>query len=245
MTLRQKKLGQNFLTDSKYVKIISNHIMALKPSSILEIGSGTGIITKELCRICDHVISYEIDIDLFEKTSFNLSKFNNLDLVLGDGFNFKGDYDVFVSNLPYSKSRQFINWASGEKFRAAIVTVQKEFFDKITSNIGCKNYRAVTVLSNITFDIMPLEIIPNTSFYPPPKVQSQIILLTRKRIISDKMKNLLITLFTYRGKTVQSTLNNLSINAELSEKQMLMRIGYMSPEEMFVLLKQILNSTEY
>ena len=187
MTLRQKKLGQNFLTDSKYVKIISNHIMALKPASILEIGSGTGIITKELCRICDHVISYEIDIDLFEKTSFNLSKFNNLNLVLGDGFNFKGDYDVFVSNLPYSKSRQFINWASGEKFRAAIVTVQKEFFDKITSNIGGKNYRAVTVLSNITFDIMPLEIIPNTSFYPPPKVQSQIILLTRKRIISDEI----------------------------------------------------------
>ena len=63
--------------------------------------------------------------------------------------------------------------------------------------------------------------------------------------ISDEMKNLLITLFTYRGKTVQSALNNLNINAELSEKQMLMRIGYMSPEEMFVLLKQILNSTEY
>ena len=67
MTLRQKKLGQNFLTDSKYVKIISNHIMALKPASILEIGSGTGIITKELCRICDHVISYEIDMIYLRK----------------------------------------------------------------------------------------------------------------------------------------------------------------------------------
>jgi len=243
MTFRRKKLGQNFLFDSKYVKIISTHVINLKPFSILEIGSGNGIITEELCKMCNRVISYEIDEDLFEDTRLKLSKFDNLDLVLGDGFNFKGEYDVFVSNLPYSQSRRFIHWASGEKFRASIITVQQEFFDKINSDIKSKTYRAITVLAKTAFNIIPLEIIPNTSFYPSPKVQSRILLLTRKRIINPEMKNLLIKLFTYKGKTIRSTLNSLNINAELSEKQMLMRVGHIDPEGMFSIAEQILNST--
>jgi 16S rRNA (adenine1518-N6/adenine1519-N6)-dimethyltransferase len=194
-------------------KIISAACIG-KDQIVLEAGTGGGILTSELCKYAKQVISYEIDIKLYRKVQKQLlSQFNNLQLANADLFKTKDPhfFDVFVSNLPYSRSRDAIEWLSTQRFDRAILMVQEEFADKLAARPGSKNYRAISALAAYCFAIEKLFKVRRESFEPQPKVESSIIKIIPVNTIRREVVRNINLLFSRRNKKASSVAAEVGI----------------------------------
>lgn len=202
------------LVDRRILAKITSAAYIGKDEIVLEAGTGQGILTAELCKYAKQVISYEIDIKLYRKVQEQLlSQFKNLELVNADLFKTKDPhfFDVFISNLPYSRSRDAIEWLSRQKFKRAILMVQDEFADKLAARPGSKNYRAISALAAHCFAIEKLFKVRRESFEPQPKVESSIIrIIPINAITREGIRNINL-LFSRRNKKVSSVAAEIGI----------------------------------
>lgn len=103
--------SQNFLTEAKLLQRIVRLADFEKQDTVLEIGTGKGHLTEALCKKAGKVCSVEIDGKLMENAKKRLSKYTNVELVLGDFMNYrlpiKGDYQVFA-NIPFFLTTQIV-----------------------------------------------------------------------------------------------------------------------------------------
>src|SRR3990172_6143191 len=129
--IKRQRLGQHFLHSQSVAKKIVEAACITKKDVVLEIGTGKGILVPLLCEKAGHVVSIESDLELYNIAKEKFSDIANLTLLHGDGFESDAKFTIFVSNLPYSKSRDALEWLVRKKFRQAVVMVQKEFFEKI------------------------------------------------------------------------------------------------------------------
>jgi 16S rRNA (adenine1518-N6/adenine1519-N6)-dimethyltransferase len=202
------------LVDRRILAKITSAAYIGKDEIVLEAGTGQGILTAELCKYAKQVISYEIDIKLYRKVQEQLlSQFKNLELVNADLFKTKDPhfFDVFISNLPYSRSRDAIEWLSTQEFDRAILMVQEEFADKLAARPGSKNYRAISALAAHCFAIEKLFKVRRESFEPQPKVESSIIrIIPVNAITREGIRNINL-LFSRRNKKVSSVAAEIGI----------------------------------
>ena len=204
------------LVDRRILAKILSAACIGKDETVLEAGSGQGILTAELCKYAKQVISYEIDINLYRKVKEQqqlLSRFKNLQLVNGDLFKTKDShsFDVFVSNLPYSRSRDAIEWLSTQKFDRAILMVQEEFADKLAAGPHNKNYRAISALATHCFAIEKLFKVRRESFEPKPNVESSIIRIISVNTITREVVRNINLLFSRRNKKASSVAAEIGI----------------------------------
>lgn len=203
------------LVDRRILAKITSAAYIGKDEIVLEAGTGQGILTAELCKYAKQVISYEIDIKLYRKVQEQqlLSQFKNLELVNADLFKTKDPhfFDVFISNLPYSRSRDAIEWLSTQEFDRAILMVQEEFADKLAARPGSKNYRAISALAAHCFAIEKLFKVRRESFEPQPKVESSIIrIIPINAITREGIRNINL-LFSRRNKKASSVAAEIGI----------------------------------
>ena len=123
-----------------------------KNDVVYEIGTGKGILVPLLCQHAKHVITTEIDKKLHDDAIQNFSKFTNLTIKKGNGFKNEPKFDIFVSNLPYSKSRMAIQWLLQKKFSCAMIMIQRDFAEKLMTN-STKERRAISVLAQCGFNM--------------------------------------------------------------------------------------------
>jgi 16S rRNA (adenine1518-N6/adenine1519-N6)-dimethyltransferase len=202
------------LIDRRIVNKIVSVANLMKDEIVLEAGTGQGILTMELCRHAKQVISYEVDSRLYEKVQERLSPyFSNLRLIKADLFKTMDApfFDVFVSNLPYSRSRDAIEWLSTLKFDRAIVMVQEEFADKLIARPSSKNYRAISVLAAHCFTIEKLFKVRKESFEPQPKVESSMIRITPINTVNREVIRNVNILFSRRNKKASSVAAKVGI----------------------------------
>ena len=113
----RKSLGLNFLIDDSIVDNIANAIDYKENNMIIEIGPGSGNLTKKLLKKADFVLLYEIDTRLKKILSRELLEFNNYDIIWDDflyrdvkedlkKYNYKNIY--IVANLPYYIPHQLL-----------------------------------------------------------------------------------------------------------------------------------------
>ena len=228
--IKRKRLGQHFLISQSVAKKIVDAACITKKDTVLEIGTGKGILVPLLCEKAGKVISIESDLELYNKAKEKFSDITNLTLVHGDGFESDVKFTVFVSNLPYSKSREAMEWLVQKKFRHAVVMVQKEFSEKIAE----KN-KAVSVLVNHAADIEHIINVNKNNFSPPPKVDSVVLRLTRKNTIPKELIQTVNKLFSYKRKKLQNVAKQFGKIIE-SDK----RLEELSGDEIISLAKQIL-----
>ena len=165
---RRRLLGQHMLKDGRILEKLIEVAGISQNETVYEAGTGDGTLTNELCKRAKSVVSFEIDHDLFNKSSRFISAFPNLKLINADLFKFPYFvFDVFISNLPYSRSRDALQWLPLQKFTRAILTVQKEFADKLQARPGDENYRSITVITQHCFTIEQLFHVPKGSFDDP------------------------------------------------------------------------------
>ena len=176
--IKRKLLGQHFLNSKSIAEFIVKEAEISKNDVVFEIGTGPGILIPLLCENAQKVISVDADEKLIKKARLNFSKFDNLVLKSGDGFNQKDVFSIFVSNLPYSKSKDAIEWLAQNSFSHGVIMVQKEFAEKLLAT--SKNRRAVSIIATYTLDIEKISVVGKNNFSPPPKVDSVILKISKK-----------------------------------------------------------------
>jgi len=179
----KKSLGQNFLIDAGLSEKIAS-LGAFADYGVLEIGAGLGILTGELCGVYKNVTAVEIDRGLEPILKENLDGHSNLRLIFGDILDadlaalFPGTEKVNVcANLPYCITTPIMLklMKCGVKFENIIVMVQKEAADKICAKTG----NALSVIAGYYGGAKKMFVVPKSSFYPQPKVNSAVVKITR------------------------------------------------------------------
>jgi 16S rRNA (adenine1518-N6/adenine1519-N6)-dimethyltransferase len=204
MPIKRQRLGQHMLVDDKVLASITSTAEISKNETVCEAGTGLGFLTAELCRRAKYVLSFEVDKGLLKRARHEL-QFDNLELIAGDAFR-SGDlaFDVFVSNLPYSRSRDAIEWLATQKFDRSIVMVQREFAEKLAAAPGDKDYRAISALANYCFRISSVTSVDRKSFSPMPNVESVVLKIVPIHSVARKTISKLNFLFSKRNKKASS-----------------------------------------
>ncbi len=231
--IKRKLLGQHFLNSKSIAEFIVKEAEISKSDVVFEIGTGPGILIPLMCENAQKVISIDTDEKLIKKARLNFSQFDNLILKSGDGFKQKDAFSIFVSNLPYSKSKDAIEWLAQNSFSHGVIMVQKEFAEKLLAT--SKNRRAVSIIATYTLDIKKISVVGKNNFSPPPKVDSVILKISKKNTLDKKLISLINDLFSYRRKTVKNILKQFNKQSTIEK-----RIDDLSGDEIVNLAKQIL-----
>ncbi len=225
---KRQRLGQHFLNSQSIASKIAKAADISEKHTVLEIGTGRGILTQRLCQSAKSVVSIEADSGLHKAALSRLS-IPNLVLVHGDGFKTDCTFSIFVSNLPYSKSRAAIEWLAQKRFSHAVIMVQQEFAEKLLEQT-----RAVSVIANYCFDIERIARVGKSNFSPAPRVDSVVLRLTQRRTLNHDVIKAVSLLFSYRRKTVSNILKRFGVDSRIQK-----RLDELSGDEVVRLGRQI------
>ena len=215
-------MGQHFLTDQSAARGIVAALSADSPvRDVLEIGPGTGVLTRYLIERPDIDLKMvEIDSESVEYLLTHLpgmqGKLLQADFlrVPPDSI-FVGNFRV-IGNFPYNISSQIFFKILDFKDRIpeVVCMVQKEVADRIAIGPGTKVYGILSVLLQAWYDISYIMTVGPGAFVPPPKVQSAVIRLTRNARTSlgcdEKLfRQVVKTAFNQRRKTLRNALKPL------------------------------------
>ncbi|MCE2506799.1 MAG: ribose ABC transporter permease [Nitrosopumilaceae archaeon] len=231
--IKRKLLGQHFLNSKSIAESIVSEAKITKNDIVFEIGTGLGVLTPLLCKNAKKVISVDADENLIKKAKTEFSDIDNLVLKSGNGFKKKDTFTIFVSNLPYSKSKDAIEWLAQRSFSHGVIMVQKEFAEKLVAK--SKNRRAISIIATHSLDIDKISKVGKNNFSPPPKVDSVILKITKKTDMNKKLISTINEIFSYRRKTVKNILKQFN-----KETQIEKRVDDLSGDEIIDLAKQIL-----
>ena len=241
----KKSLGQNFLTDQRVARRIIDAVSPLPTDIVIEIGPGTGALTRMLAERSGHVEGVEIDARLADALRRSL-KADNLSIVAADalvldwgefiteaksklGFPGAADEDRrrvrIVANLPYYISTPIIErmLSVGRGVFDMTLMLQKEVADRITTGPGSKEYGYLSVMVQYYCIAKKLFEVPPSAFTPAPRVQSAVIKLTvRERPaveVSDEATffALVRATFAQRRKTILNNLKAASRDLEFTQ----------------------------
>ena len=205
-------LGQHFLIDFSAISKIVGSCNVSKSDTVLEFGTGYGYLTKEISKLSKVVYTYEIEEGLYFKAKNYLRNASNVKIFNEDFFaQDPYEFDFFLSNIPYSRSKEIMKWLSLHEFREGVIMVQKEFSEKLIAIPGERKFSVVSVFSQYCFDIEPLFDVQNESFLPSPHIESNVLRLVRKRNKKEMTEDIIPNLeylFSHRNKNVVSILNN-------------------------------------
>ncbi len=173
---------------------------SLKEARILEIGPGTGILTRRLLPLVQSLVAVEIDQDLCKLLTNNLGKKENFLLLQGDFLSLDlpsllVDFPEFqnpsrvVANIPYNITGPIIEKLLGkiscpnpQPYELIVLLIQKEVAQRLVAKPGTKAFGALTVRVQYLAECQMVSIVPAKAFYPAPKVDSAIISLRPRNI---------------------------------------------------------------
>ncbi len=183
----RKEFGQNFLTNNMVVEDIAEYCCEGRSQTILEIGPGIGVLTKELCLRYPHVVALEIDKGLIPVLQYTLNDFSNVSVHNMDVM--EADLDSLLSpylsyggvsvcaNLPYYITTPILMklLESGFPFEYITVMVQSEVADRLCAKAGNKAYGAITASIGYYGEAERLFVVSADQFVPAPKVNSAVV----------------------------------------------------------------------
>jgi len=259
----KKYLGQHFLKDENIASKIAHTLSLEDYDAVLEIGPGTGVMTKYLLLQEVDLVALELDaesVNYLDQT-FPLEnpdaihKAKSFRVVAGDflkydlGALFGQRSFAIIGNFPYNISTQIVFRML--EFRAQIPEFcgmfQKEVAERICAREGNKTYGILSVLVQAFYKAEYLFTVPPQVFDPPPKVQSGVLKLSRKKPYTlDADENLFFrvvkTAFNQRRKTLRNSLKSLQLSDNLKEGAIFdRRPEQLTVPEFIALTKKIAN----
>src|SRR5699024_3681249 len=183
----KKHLGQHFLKDENIAEKIGNTLTLSGYSNVLEIGPGTGVLTKYLTTKNLDVIAMDLDTEYIRFLEKNFPD-ENLKIIEADFLKydlsllFGENQFAITGNFPYNISTQIVFKMLEWKHLVPEFTgmFQKEVARRICEKEGSKTYGILSVLTQAFYDAEYLFTVPPSVFIPPPKVDSGVIRLRRK-----------------------------------------------------------------
>jgi 16S rRNA (adenine1518-N6/adenine1519-N6)-dimethyltransferase len=247
----KKHLGQHFLKDEKIAQQIAETLSLKSCSNVIEIGPGTGVLTKYLLMRNMNLVAMDLDAEsiVYLNHSFPLehpkvlqqnSKFKVLeaDFLKYDLTQLFGDEQFAITgNFPYNISTQIVfkMLEMRQQIPEFSGMFQKEVAQRICEKEGSKAYGILSVLVQAFYKAEYLFTVHPQVFDPPPKVQSGVLRLTRKEDFHlDCDEKLLFRVvkaaFNQRRKTLRNSLKSFELSNNLKEDTIFDR----RPEQMAV-----------
>ena len=217
-------LGQNFLYDETLLEELVLSTGVTKADAVLEIGPGSGMLTRHLCPHAGKVLAVEVDHDIIPFLKVNTAAFSNLEIVEGDirkqnlrelcaplGADF-----LVIANIPYNITTPIFEalWENGLPIRQISVMIQKEVAEKLMAAPSTPAYGLMSVKCQYYCTPRLECIVPAEKFTPPPKVDSAFVHLEMNRSRSSEVQNerrlfsLLRAGFNLRRKTLSNALRS-------------------------------------
>jgi 16S rRNA (adenine1518-N6/adenine1519-N6)-dimethyltransferase len=214
----KKALGQHFLRDENYAKRIVKALTLNEYKCLLEVGPGTGVLTKHLLQIEGMQFkANEIDenaiqylLGCYPALLGHIIKGDFLQIELDKVF--EGQFAV-IGNFPYNISTQIVFKILEHRtlIPESVGMFQREVAKRISSGPGSKEYGILSVLVQAYYDVDYLFTVPPGAFYPPPQVHSGVI--TLRRLEKPRVQNsyehfaqVVKTGFNQRRKTLSNAL---------------------------------------
>lgn len=180
------RLGQHFLADANITRKIVTLAGVGAGSKVVEVGAGTGTLTKALAEAGCHVVGYEVDRGL-RPVLQEVTRGVDVDLRFADvtHVDFESALDgtgwVMVSNLPYNVGTPVILEAlqSAPTIVRFVVMVQREVALRLTARPGSPDYGLPSIVAGIHADAHLGFDVPRQVFFPPPSVESTVVVMDR------------------------------------------------------------------
>lgn len=250
MGVRPKKfLGQHFLKDKGIAqRIVESLQLPDTNQQVVEIGPGTGVLTQFM------VTNPKVDLQLVEIDRESVAYLKENYPLLGNKItegNFlqldlKEKYQTplfIIGNFPYNISSQifFKILEHRNQVTQVVCMLQKEVADRIAEKPGSKTYGILSVLLQAYYDVTYLFKVPPGVFFPPPKVMSAVIRLTRNNCTQlecneDLFKVVVKQAFQNRRKTLRNALKILNLPASLMAHPLMDKRAEQLNVEQFVFL---------
>lgn len=222
----KKKFGQHFLNDRNIIRKIVEAAGVKKGDLVLEIGPGTGMLTRELLDAGARVIAVEVDKDLIGLLQERFQE-DDLTIIPADALKMSyaalaqehGGRFKLVANLPYYISGPLLSKLLTERaaFSIMVLMFQKEVAVRIAAGPGNRDYGNLSVLSQAFTDVKREFDVPAHLFSPKPKVDSSVVsfrVLDEPKIMIDDesyFRTVVRAAFGTRRKTLSNSLSVLGI----------------------------------
>ncbi|WP_446051819.1 16S rRNA (adenine(1518)-N(6)/adenine(1519)-N(6))-dimethyltransferase RsmA [Zobellia laminariae] len=235
----KKHLGQHFLKDEEIAEKIANTLSLDGYRNVVEIGPGTGVLTKHLLKQDMKLVAMDLDTDsiVYLNNNFPLehaevmSGKSTLQVIEGDFLKYDistlfGDEQFAITgNFPYNISTQIVFKMLEIKEQVPEFSgmFQMEVAKRICEGEGNKTYGILSVLVQAYYDAEYLFTVSPEVFDPPPKVQSGVLRLVRKKDFTlDCDEKLFFRVvkaaFNQRRKTIRNSLKTFDLSPELREE---------------------------
>lgn len=223
-----KNLGQHFLNNPAIINSIIDYANP-QNCSVLEIGPGLGVLTKELVKTAHNVVAIELDKRL-ENTLKQIKQTNsNFNYIIGNALHLQPNTlpisnllthkKIVVANLPYNVGTQiFLNYLHLHTyFNYMVLMLQLEVALRIVATVGSKNYGRLSIISNTLANCQLLFNVDKQNFTPPPAVQSAVIKVqpycaSQIKVNLQTLKKVTNLAFSGKRKTVKNSLGTLNLD---------------------------------
>lgn len=261
----KKHLGQHFLKDEEIAEKIASTLSFKGYKNVIEIGPGTGVLTKYLLQNDIDLVAMDVDRESIQFLNHNfplehpkaMHGKSTMKVVEADFLKydvqqlFEQEQFAITGNFPYNISTQIVfkMLELRDQIPEFSGMFQKEVAERICEKEGNKTYGILSVLVGAYYDAAYLFTVPPQVFDPPPKVQSGVLRLTRKENFKLECDETLFyrivkAAFNHRRKTLRNSLKTFELSDILKEDAIFDR----RPEQMAVadfiaLTKKIANDT--
>jgi len=261
----KKHLGQHFLKDASIARRIADTLTLSQTRNVLEIGPGTGVLTRPLLERPVNIIAVDLDTESvrYLKTKFvpEVSlldlPYQSLEILEADFLKldlnplFGGTSFAITGNFPYNISSQIVFRLLEVRDRVPEFSgmFQKEVAERICAGPGSKTYGILSVLVQAFYEARYCFTVPPEVFDPPPKVASGVLYLARKSEYKLECDEALLfrvvkTAFNQRRKTLRNSLKSLQLSDNLKEDAIFdQRPEQLSVPEFISLSKRISDDT--
>lgn len=246
----RKRFAQHWLRSEATLDRIVAAAELDRRDRVLEIGPGTGVLTRRLISQAQAVVSVEIDRDLCERLTKSLGQQDNFLLLQGDilSLDLAAHLHQFpqfqtpnkvVANIPYNITGPILEKLLGTipcpleaGYSSIVLLVQKEIADRLCAKPGTKAYGALSVRVQYLARCELICDVPAKAFYPPPKVDSAVVRLRPHRLEvpaqnPQYLERLLKLGFAQRRKMLR---NNLRVEIERDRLAVLLEQLKINPQ---------------
>jgi 16S rRNA (adenine1518-N6/adenine1519-N6)-dimethyltransferase len=183
----KRSLGQHFLTDPNLVRKLVRLTEGQLGDPVLEVGTGTGTLTKGLAEAGYRVRTYEVDGRLAPLLEEVLGHLPNVDLRFENALaaDLPGTLEdgpwTLVANLPYHVGTPLLLALLQEapQVDRFVVMVQREVAERLVAAPGSRTYGLPSVVAQLFAEVQPAFRVPPQVFLPPPPVESMVVILQR------------------------------------------------------------------
>jgi 16S rRNA (adenine1518-N6/adenine1519-N6)-dimethyltransferase len=181
-----KQLGQNFLIDPNMARWIVSQLEVTSEDAVVEVGPGTGSLSEHLVGQVRKLILIEFDSRLAAALAERFRNDPRVEVHHADGAKFDGRQLFkhrplkFLGNLPYSCGGAILKnlLSRPHPFDRAVIMLQKEVIDRLGAKPGTKDYGILSLRTQANWEVKSLRTVPPEAFYPQPKIDSSVAVLT-------------------------------------------------------------------